>query len=152
MADVTLHISYASPADLAAHLAEQPGALLLRVDQAAVQLQPDSVAVSFAGEELAGQVQRLGEAPVSINLEYVMLPAAGEFLAPPEADPLLDFDPGTLPSAMVQIGELRRGDKRYQDLEMTVVSGESRLDVTRLAFTRDGQRFVGEMDDRPLGG
>ena len=123
----------------------QIGETVLRVDQAAVQLQPDSVAVSFAGEELAGQVQRLGEAPVSINLEYVMLPAAGEFLAPPEADPLLDFDPGTLPSAMVQIGELRRGDKRYQDLEMTVVSGESRLDVTRLAFTRDGQRFVGEM-------
>ena len=121
------------------------GETRLQVDQAAVNLRPDSVEVFFAGEELAGRIQRLGEAPVAINLERLILPPAGEFLAPPEEDPLADFDPGTLPSATIQVNELRRGEKRYLDLDLVAVSGDSRLDVTRLGFTRDGQRFVGEM-------
>lgn len=121
------------------------GETSLKVDQAAVNLRPDSLEVSFAGEELAGRVQRLGEAPVAINLERLILAPASDFLAPPGDDPLVGFDPGSLPSARIQVSDLRRGEKRYQDLELVVVSGASRLDVTRLAFTRDGQRFFGEL-------
>lgn len=117
----------------------------LAVNRIAVRFEQQTLDVSFEGDALAGRVQRVGTAPLAIDLERLVLPEAGEFLAPPEPDPLLEFNPGDLPSMDIAIADLLRGETRYRDVRVTTVQGSDRLDVTRLAFARDGQRFTGEM-------
>jgi len=115
------------------------------VSETAIILKPNEFEVSFDGSEMAGRVTRIGEGPLSIDLERLVLPEGGEFLDPPEEDPLFDYDPGQLPSAKVQISRLMRGTTKYEDMRLVLVSGESRLDATTLEFDRDGQRFQGEL-------
>lgn len=121
------------------------GETSLQVDTLAVTLRTGSVEAYVEGRDVEGRVIRFGQAPVRIELAYLMLPEAGEFLEPPGDDPLLDYNPGLIPSAEVEIATLARGPKEYRDLEATLISGEQRLDITRLAFERDGQRFLGEL-------
>ena len=113
----------------------------LAVSETAINLTPQEFNVSFDGTELAGLVSRVGDAPLSINLERLVLPKGGRLLDPSLEDPLLDYNPGKLPSTNVRISTLLRGDIRYQDFSAVLVSGESRIDATTLEFDRDGQHF-----------
>ena len=117
----------------------------LQVDTLAVTLRTGSVEAYVEGRDVEGRLTRIEQAPVRVELSYLMLPEAGEFLDPPGDDPLLDYDPGLIPSAEIQIATLARGPKEYRDLEATLISGDQRLDMTRLVFERDGQRFLGEL-------
>ncbi len=117
----------------------------LAVSETAINLTPQEFNVSFDGTELAGLVSRVGDAPLSINLERLVLPKGGRLLDPSLEDPLLDYNPGKLPSTNVRISTLLRGDLRYQDFSAVLVSGESRIDATTLEFDRDGQHFQGEL-------
>jgi uncharacterized protein YhdP len=116
----------------------------LAVNKTAIVLRPQEFDVSFDGSELAGRVSRIGEGPLLIDLERMMLPEGGDLLDPPGDDPLFDYNPGQLPSMKIRISTLLRGEIRYQDMDVVLVSGESRLDATTLEFDRDGQRFRGE--------
>jgi uncharacterized protein YhdP len=117
----------------------------LAVDKTAIVLRPQEFDVSFDGSELAGRVSRVGEGPLLIDLERMVLPEGGDLLDPPGDDPLFDYNPGELPSMKVRISTLLRGETRYEDMDLVLVSGESRLDATTLEFDRDGQRFQGEL-------
>ena len=117
----------------------------LAVSETAINLTPREFNVSFNGTELAGLVSRVGDAPLSIDLERLVLPEGGSLLDPPGEDPLLDYDPGQLPAANIRVSTLLRGDIRYQDFSAVLVSGESRVDATTLEFDREGQRFQGEL-------
>lgn len=117
----------------------------LAVDKTAIVLRPQEFNVSFDGSELAGRVSRVGEGPLLIDLERMVLPEGGDLLDPPGDDPLFDYNPGELPSMKVRISTLLRGETRYEDMDLVLVSGESRLDATTLEFDRDGQRFQGEL-------
>lgn len=121
------------------------GETRLEVETLAVQLTAGSVDAFVEGRDVEGRVTRRGQAPVQIELGYLMLPEAGELLDPPGDDPLAEYNPGLIPSAEVRIATLARGAEEYRDLEATFVSGEQRLDITRLAFERQGQRFLGEL-------
>ena len=99
----------------------------------------------FDGSELAGRVSRVGAGPLLIDLERIVLPEGSDLLDPPGDDPLFDYNPGELPSMKVRISTLLRGETRYEDMDLVLVSGESRLDATTLEFDRDGQRFQGEL-------
>ncbi|NCW08178.1 MAG: hypothetical protein EBW40_00305 [Gammaproteobacteria bacterium] len=117
----------------------------LKVDRTAINLKPNEFEVSFDGSEMAGRVSRIGEGPLLIDLEYLVLPEGGDLLDPPEEDPLFDYNPGQLPSAKIRVSQLKRGKTNYQDMNIVLVSGDSRLDATTLEFDRDGQRFQGEL-------
>ena len=117
----------------------------LKVDKTAINLKTDEFEVSFDGSEMAGRVSRIGEGPLLIDLEYLVLPEGGDLLDPPEEDPLFDYNPGQLPSAKIRVSQLKRGKTNYQDMTIVLVSGDSRLDATTLEFDRDGQRFQGEL-------
>lgn len=121
------------------------GETALAVDRLAVKVTADELQLSIDGDALAGRVERIGQAPLVIDLERLKLSESGPFLAPPEPDPLESFNPDSLPSIDLSIADLWRGEVRYQDVKMTAVEGVDRLDVTQLAFTRDGQPFVGEL-------
>jgi Predicted membrane protein len=100
------------------------GETSLQVDTLAVTLGTGSVEAYVEGRDVEGRVTRIGQAPVRVELGYLMLPEAGEFLDPPGDDPLLDYDPGLIPSAEIQIATLARGLKEYRDLEATLISGD----------------------------
>ena len=117
----------------------------LAVSETAVNLTPQEFNVSFDGVELAGLVSRVGDAPLSIDLERLLLPEGGKLLDPSGEDPLLDYNPGKLPSANVRISNLLRGEIRYQDFSAVLISGESRIDATTLEFDREDQHFQGEL-------
>ncbi len=117
----------------------------LAVSRLAIVLDQGALDVSFDGEELAGRIQRVGAAPLAVDLERLVLPKAGDLLELPGEDALGEFNPGSLPSAKIAIADLLRGTTRYQDVRATTVQGVDRLDVTRLSFNRDGQVFNGEM-------
>ena len=117
----------------------------LAVSETAVNLTPQEFNVSFDGAELAGLVSRVGDAPLSIDLERLLLPEGGKLLDPAGEDPLLDYNPGKLPSANIRISNLLRGEIRYQDLSAVLISGESRIDATTLEFDREDQHFQGEL-------
>jgi uncharacterized protein YhdP len=116
----------------------------LAVRETAINLRPQEFNVSFDGAELAGLISRVGDAPLSIDLERLLLPEGGRLLDPSGEDPLLDYNPGKLPSANVRISNLLRGEIRYQDFSAVLVSGESRIDATTLEFDREDQHFQGE--------
>ena len=78
----------------------------LAVSETAINLTPQEFNVSFDGAELAGLISRVGDAPLSIDLERLLLPEGGRLLDPSEEDPLLDYNPGKLPSANVRISNL----------------------------------------------
>ena len=120
------------------------GDVPLAVSETAIKLTPQEFNVSFNGTELAGLVSRVSDAPISVDLERLVLPEGVSLLDPPGEDPLLDYNPGQLSSMNVRISTLLRGDIRYQDLSAVLVSGESRIDATTLEFDREGQRFKGE--------
>lgn len=117
----------------------------LKVDETAINLKPSEFDVSFDGSDMAGRVSRIGEGPLLIDLEHLVLPEGGDLLDPPDEDPLFDYDPGQLPSARLRVSRLTRGKTNYQDMNIVLVSGDSRLDATTLEFDRDGQRFQGEL-------
>ncbi len=117
----------------------------LKVDETAINLKPNEFDVSFDGSDMAGRVSRIGEGPLLIDLEHLVLPEGGDLLDPPDEDPLFDYDPGQLPSARLRVSQLKRGKTNYQDMNIVLVSGDSRLDATTLEFDRDGQRFQGEL-------
>ncbi len=117
----------------------------LQVSKTAINILPDEFNASFDGLEMAGLVSRTGEGPLLIDLEHLILPESRDLLDPPEEDPLFDYDPGRLPSAKIRVSQLKRGKTEYQDLNVVLVSGDSRLDATTLEFDRDGQRFQGEL-------
>ena len=71
----------------------------LQVDETAIILKPDEFDVSFDGSEMSGRVWRIGKGSLFIDLTHLVLPAGGDLLDPPDDDPLLDYDPGQLPSA-----------------------------------------------------
>lgn len=121
------------------------GDTLLAVSETAINLTPQEFNISFDGAELAGLVSRVGDAPLSIDLERLVLPEGGRLLDPSGEDPLLDYNPGKLPSANVRISNLLRGEIRYQDFSAVLVSGESRIDATTLEFDREDQHFQGEL-------
>ena len=121
------------------------GETSLDVSETAILLRPQNLEISFAGSQLAGRIEKVGQGPLEIDLEKLILPDGGDFLGPPGEDPLIDYDPGQLPSARIRVNTLIRGDKRYRDLNLFLVSGESRLDAISLEFERDGQRFQGEL-------
>ena len=121
------------------------GETSLDVSETAILLRPQNLEISFAGSQLAGRIEKVGEGPLEIDLEKLILPDGGDFLDPPGEDPLIEYDPGQLPSARIRVNTLIRGDKKYRDLDLFLVSGESRLDVMMLEFERDGQRFQGEL-------
>jgi len=120
------------------------GDIPLAVSETAIKLTPQEFNVSFNGKDLAGLVSRVGDAPLSVDLERLLLPEGGRLLDPPREDPLLDYDPGQLSSMNIRISTLLRGDIRYQDFAAELVSGEARIDATTLEFDREGQRFKGE--------
>ena len=117
----------------------------LAVSKTGILLGPKNIEISFDGTQLAGRIERVGEGPLDINLEKLILPPGGDFLDPSGEDPLINYDPGKLPSARIKINTLMRGDKSYRDLNFIIVSGESRLDAVLLEFEHDGQRFSGEL-------
>ena len=55
----------------------------LAVDKTAIVLRPQEFNVSFDGSELAGRVSRVGEGPLLIDLERMVLPEGGDLLDPP---------------------------------------------------------------------
>ena len=120
------------------------GDIPLAVSETAIKLTPQEFHVSFNGTELAGLVSRVSDAPLSVDLERLVLPKSGKLLDPPREDPLLDYNPGQLSSMNIRISTLFRGDIRYQDFSAVLVSGTSRIDATTLEFDREGQRFKGE--------
>ena len=117
----------------------------LQVNKTAIKIMPDELNISFDGIEMAGLVSRIGEGPLLIDLERLILPEGGDLLDPPDDDPLFDYDPGQLPSAKIRVSQLKRGETNYQDINIVLVSGDSRLDATTLDFDRNGQRFHGEL-------
>ncbi|MGB2318314.1 MAG: YhdP family protein, partial [Litorivicinaceae bacterium] len=117
----------------------------LQVDETAIILKPDEFDVSFDGSEMSGRVWRIGKGSLFIDLTHLVLPEGGDLLDPPDGDPLFDYDPGQLPSANIQVNQLKRGETDYQDMNIVLVSGDSRLDATTLEFTRDGQKYQGEL-------
>ena len=121
------------------------GETSLDVSETAILLRPQDFEISFAGRHLAGRIEKVGQGPLKIDLEKLILPHGGDFLDLPGEDPLIDYDPGQLPSARISVSTLVRGDKRYRDLNLVLVSGESRLDAITLEFEREGQRFLGEL-------
>lgn len=121
------------------------GETSLAVDKTAIVLRPQEFDVSFDGSELAGRISRVGAGPLLIDLERIVLPEGSDLLDPPGDDPLFDYNPGELPSIKVRISTLLRGETRYQDMDVVLVSSESRLDAAMLEFDRDGQRFQGEL-------
>ena len=54
----------------------------LAVSETAINLTPQEFNVSFDGAELAGLVSRVGDAPLSIDLERLLLPEGGRLLDP----------------------------------------------------------------------
>ena len=121
------------------------GKIPLQVNKTAITIMPDEFNISFDGIEMAGRVSRISEGPLLIDLERLVLPEGGDLLDPPEEDPLFDYNPGQLPSAKIRVSQLKRGETNYQDINIVLVSGDSRLDATTLEFDRDGQRFQGEL-------
>ena len=117
----------------------------LQVDETAIILKPDEFDVSFDGSEMSGRVWRIGKGSLFIDLTHLVLPEGGDLLDPPDDDPLFDYDPGQLPSANIKVNQLKRGETDYQDMNIVLVSGDSRLDATTLEFTRDGQKYQGEL-------
>jgi len=117
----------------------------LQVDETAIILKPDEFDVSFDGSEMSGRVWRIGKGSLFIDLTHLVLPEGGDLLDPPDDDPLFEYDPGQLPSANIQVNQLKRGETEYQDMNIVLVSGDSRLDATTLEFTRDGQKYQGEL-------
>ncbi len=117
----------------------------LQVDETAIILKPNEFDVSFDGSEMSGRVWRIGKGSLFIDLTHLVLPEGGDLLDPPDDDPLLDYDPGKLPSANIRVNQLKRGETDYQNMSIVLVSGDSRLDATTLEFNRDGQKYHGEL-------
>ncbi|MDC3058184.1 DUF3971 domain-containing protein [Litorivicinus sp.] len=117
----------------------------LQVDETAIILKPDEFDVSFDGSEMSGRVWRIGKGSLFIDLTHLVLPEGGDLLDAPDDDPLLAYDPGQLPSANIRVNQLKRGETDYQDMNIILVSGDSRLDATTLEFNRDGQKYQGEL-------
>ena len=117
----------------------------LSVDEIALNLRRDYFDASFDGSDLSGRVERTGSGPILIDLERLAFHGDRNFLDPPSEDLLSAFNPGKIPSLRLTIGALIRGETVYEDVEVTAISGESRLDVTEFLFVRKGQRFQGEL-------
>lgn len=82
MADATLYLTYASEADLASHLAEQPGALLLRIEQAEelAQLPSCRLDIKCPGGRVVAEAQLLQVLPALGVVVRLLEPAMVEAL------------------------------------------------------------------------
>lgn len=117
----------------------------ISMNEVALNLRPNYINLALDGDDLAGRVERIGQGPLVIELEKIVLPEGDDWLDPPQSDLLIDVNPGEFPSARIDINELHRGDVIYRNLHAKLVSGDNRLDASDLSFVRDEQLFEGEL-------